>query len=84
MTLMIFLIIYLILAALFFVYALFSLYHIFRFGHFDAASYFMTGLFIGGYLLLLFVSFVFLSGIDWSSTLNVFNAGSTYIPTSQF
>lgn len=80
-----FLIIYLILVGLFLLYALFNLYHIVRFGHFDAASYFMTGLFIAGTLLILFISATYLFGIDFSQGIQLFNGNVTNtIPTTQF
>jgi len=79
-----FLVIYLILVGLFLLYAVFNLYHIFRHGHFDTASYFMTGLFIAGTILILFISAVYLFGIDFSQGLELFNINPSNIPTTQF
>ena len=81
-----FLILYLIVSGIFLLYALFNLYHIFRYGHFDAASYFMTGFFIAGFILIVFVSFVFINQIDWQHSIQLlkFNGSFNEIPTTQF
>lgn len=68
----IFLIAYFLLAGLFLLYGLFSLYHIIRFAHLDAASYFMTGIFLAGIVLIAFISFTFIGTIDWSQTIELF------------
>lgn len=84
-SLSIFLIIYLILASLFALYALLSLYHIIRFSHFDESSYFMTGLFIAGIILISFVSFTYIIGIDWNQTIQLFDTGGLQlIPATEF
>ncbi len=72
----IFLIFYLLLAGVFLLYGLFSLYHIIRFAHLDAASYFMTGIFIAGIVLIGFVSFTFIIGIDWTQSIELFSLTS--------
>jgi hypothetical protein len=80
-----FLVIYLILAPLFLLYAVFNIWHVVRFGEFDSASYFMTGLFIAGLVLISFVSFTFISRVDWSQRIELFNLGTTQIiPETQF
>lgn len=71
------LIAYLILAGIFLLYGLFSLYHIIRFAHLDAASYFMTGIFIAGIILIGFLSLTFIVEIDWTQTIQLFSLTTT-------
>lgn len=74
--LLIFLIAYFLLAGVFLLYAFFSLFHIVRFAHLDAASYFMTGIFVGGLILLIFVSYLFISPVDWGASIPLFSTDS--------
>jgi len=67
----IFLIIYLIIAGVSMVYALLSLWHVFNFAHLDTASYFTTGIFIGGIVLIIFLSATFILPIDWNTTIEL-------------
>lgn len=69
MTLVILLYLYIIIVAAFFLYALMNLYHILRYGRVDAPTYFMTGIFLAGFAFIVFVSFTFLSRIDWNRPL---------------
>jgi hypothetical protein len=68
----IFLVIYGLAVAMMLIYALFNLYHILRFGHFDRASYFMTGLFIAGFLFILFVSYLYIRQVDFTDEIDLF------------
>lgn len=77
MTLSALLIVYLIIIALAVVYALINLFHIFRHGHFDAKSYFVTGIFMAGFLLILGISASFLFTVDWAATIELNLFGST-------
>ena len=70
----IFLIGYLIIAGVSMVYALLSLWHVFNFAHLDAASYFTTGLFIAGIILIGFISASFILPIDWGMTIELFSS----------
>jgi len=86
-SLSVFLIIYFVIAAIAFFIGLFNLYHIFRFGHYDAQSYFMTGIFITGMILIVFISGIYIIDIDWNSTIKLFSSGNSQpssIPGSQF
>lgn len=66
MTLSILLILFAIAVAGIFLYALLNLFHVVRFGHMDAATYFMTGAFIAGFVFILFVSYTFIRQVNWS------------------
>ncbi len=69
MTLVLLLYVYIVIVAGFFLYALLNLYHILRYGRVDAPTYFMTGIFLAGFAFITFVSFSFLSTIDWNRPL---------------
>ncbi len=74
MALSILLWIYIAFAVGIFIYVLLNLYHIFRFGKFDAPTYFMTGLFLAGYIFILFVSYVYIREIDWQTPIEFFSS----------
>lgn len=79
----IFLIIYLILAGIALLLTMVNLYHVLRFGHYDAQSYFMTGVFTAGLILIGFVSLIFISEIDWTQEITLFSSSNTTVnPTS--
>lgn len=66
------LILYLVAVAIVLIYALVNLYHVFRYGQMSALSYFVTSLFGAGFLIILALSFIYISQIDWSQTINLF------------
>ncbi|MBI4122046.1 MAG: hypothetical protein HY461_01815 [Parcubacteria group bacterium] len=76
MTLAVFLWVYIAFVAGIFLYALLNLFHILRYGRLDAPTYFMTGLFIAGFLFLTFVSSTFISTVDWSTPVTLFISNS--------
>lgn len=53
----------------FIIFAIFNLYHLFSFGFLSFLSYFMTFVFLGGTVLILFITYVLASQIDWSATI---------------
>jgi hypothetical protein len=63
------LIVYGLVVASFIVFAIFNLYHLFSFGFLSFLSFFMTFLFLAGTILILFITYVFASQIDWSQTI---------------
>lgn len=77
----IFLIGYLILAGISSLYALLSLWHVFRFSHMDVATYFTTGIFVAGLILIGFVSASFILPIDWTSSVQLFSTTTNSSPT---
>lgn len=82
---MVLLLIFLSLIATAVIYALINLYHIFRFGHFDRLSYFVTGIFMAGFILILFISSTFFFQINWSDSVRLFGQNDSVFspPTSQ-
>jgi hypothetical protein len=73
----IFLIIYLILAGVSMIYALLSLWHVFNFAHLDTASYFTTGIFVAGLILIGFISASFIFPIEWGTTIELFTTSQS-------
>ena len=68
-------------------FALVNLYHIVRYGHLDKKSYFVTGTFATGMILILFISATFMFTVDWSTPFTILDGGSANLitpPSSQF
>lgn len=63
------LIAYGLIVAAFIVFALFNLYHLFNFGFLSFLSFFMTFIFLGSTVLILFITYALASQIDWSQTI---------------
>ncbi|HEX9664876.1 MAG TPA: hypothetical protein VGA49_03585 [Patescibacteria group bacterium] len=68
----IFFIIYAIFLLIFLIFAFFSLYHIFKFGFWDFFTYLVTFIFIGGTVIILFITWQSARQIDWSQSLVIF------------
>lgn len=68
------LIIYSLFLLLFFLFAFFDLYHMIKFGHWDYSGFFMTFIFIGGIVIILFLTWQYGSQIDWSQSFNLFES----------
>jgi len=56
---------------LFVLYGFFNIYHLLRFATYSFGSYVITTLFIGGSVILLAISYSFISGLDWTTTFNL-------------
>jgi hypothetical protein len=54
--------------ALFIIFALINLYHLFRFGFLSFTSFFMTFLFLGTSVLVIFITYKLGQNIDWTQT----------------
>lgn len=78
----IFLIPYAIFLVIFFVFAFFSLYHMFRFGVTNFTTFFMSFAFIALSVIILFISYEYIAGIDWQRDIQIFDifGKSEYIP----
>ncbi|RLC37042.1 hypothetical protein DRH27_04305 [Candidatus Falkowbacteria bacterium] len=56
-----------------FLFFLISIYHILKFGFKNFTTFFMTFIFIGFALILLFISFNFIIPIDWKVGISIFS-----------
>jgi len=74
MPLYIFLIAYCIFLFIFVVFSLVAIYHLIRFVPPSSFAFFTTYLFLAGALLIIFVSWQILQGIDWTQQFFSFNA----------
>lgn len=61
----IFLIPYAVLFVVYLVFSFFSLYHMFRFGVTNFTTFFMTFAYIAISVILIFISYNYLAGVDW-------------------
>ena len=82
MTLQTLFIVYAVIISLAIIYALINLFHVLRHGHLDAKSYFVTGIFVAGFLLILGISATYLFTIEWATPLTFDLFGSS--PTNNF
>ncbi|HCC22602.1 TPA: hypothetical protein DF272_00260 [Candidatus Falkowbacteria bacterium] len=73
-----FLFVYLIFIAVFLFYTFFNLYHILKFGFVSLWAYLITFAYIGATVVALFVSYLYIAEIDWSTSFELFQA---YSPT---
>ena len=64
----VYLILYGIMVAIFVIFAIINLYHLFAFGFLSFQSFFMTFIFLGGTVLILFVTYKWGLKLDWSQT----------------
>lgn len=66
-----FLIVYGALVLIFLIFAIINLLHLFAFGFLNFESFFMTFIFLGGIILILFITYKLGLKIDWSQTLSL-------------
>lgn len=74
-SLFIFLIIYFVFLFLFAVFSLFAIYHLARFVPPSSIAFFTTYIFLAGALLVIFLSWQALQGVDWTQTIFTFSTG---------
>lgn len=79
-TLSILLWIYLIIVAIFMLYSAFGFYHLFKFGMLDTRAFAMTAFFLGGVVVILFVTFIIGVDINWSNPLFQVEQFDTNLP----
>jgi protein-S-isoprenylcysteine O-methyltransferase Ste14 len=75
MTLSIFLIAYYIFLAIFVLFALFAIYYLARFVPPSSIAFFTTYIFLAGAILIIFISWQSLQGVDWTQTIFIFSTG---------
>jgi len=77
MSLSILLIIFYIYLAVFFTLSFFSFYHLLKFGQNNFTAFIMTAIFMGGTVIILFIIWQNLVGIDWSQTILILPANTS-------
>ncbi|MEI6597259.1 MAG: hypothetical protein WCL13_03595 [bacterium] len=79
-----FLILYLLFVFVWLIFSLVALYHILRYGQINFTTFITTFVYIIGLAVILFLSYEYLSQIDWSVGLTIFQGGSNAFGTSNF
>ncbi|MDO8559741.1 MAG: hypothetical protein Q7S23_01745 [bacterium] len=71
-------VVYLVLVGVFILYSFFNLYHLLRFGSPLIVTLGVSLLYLLGAVTLLSTSWAFISGIDWSSTIDLLAPPATF------
>lgn len=69
----IFLIIYLAMVFVFFIFSFFALYHLVRFGVSNFTGFFMTFIYLGVSILILFATLQYINNVNWKEEIPLFN-----------
>jgi hypothetical protein len=72
-SLQLFLYIYCAFIAIYLIFVLFNLYHLIKFGFLTFGNVFISFIFIGVTVILLFFSFVYINTIDWTQSFTIFD-----------
>jgi len=73
MTLSIFLLAYFIFLAIFALFSLFAIYHLAKFVPPSSIAFFTTYIFLAGAILIIFITWQELRGVDWTQVVFTFN-----------
>jgi len=68
----IFLIIYFIFLVIFILFSYFDIYHLLKFGTLNITNFLVTFIYLGGSILIIFISWQYLSQIDWQQPIELF------------
>lgn len=79
-----FLFLYLLFVAVWLIFSLIALYHIIRYGQINFTTFLATFTYIAGSSLILFLSYGYLSRIDWSVGLTVFQGDAGIFGVNNF
>lgn len=73
MTLSVFLIAYFIFLVIFAIFSLFAIYHLAKFVPPSSIAFFTTYIFLAGVILIIFITWQKLQGVDWTQTIFTFS-----------
>jgi len=79
-----FLYFYLLFIAVWLIFSLIALYHMIKFGQINFTSFLTTFIYLAGSAVIVFLSYQYLSRIDWSVGLSIFQGGAGIFGTSNF
>lgn len=79
-----FLFLYLLFVFVWLIFSLIALYHLIRYGQINFTTFFAALAYIAGSSLILFLSYGYLSQIDWSAGLTIFQAGAGLFGPNNF
>jgi len=78
-----FLYIYYAFLAVYAIFVFFNIYHLLKFSFLTFKSILLTGVFVSGTIVLLFLSFAFINEIDWTQSFTIFEmpkGGTRFLP----
>lgn len=79
-----FLFLYLLFVFVWLIFSLVALYHIIRYGQINFTTFFASFAYIVGSAMILFLSYGYLSQIDWSVGLTIFQGGAGVFGVNNF
>lgn len=79
-----FLFLYLLFIFIWLIFSLIALYHIIRYGQINFTTFITTFIYIAGSAIILFLSYGYLSRIDWSVGLTIFQSGAGIFGVNNF
>ncbi|MBI4779411.1 hypothetical protein HY797_03090 [Candidatus Falkowbacteria bacterium] len=79
-----FLFLYLLFVFIWLIFSLIALYHILRYGQISFTTFFTTFIYIVGAVIMFYFSFIYLSQIDWSVGLTIFQRGAGIFGVNNF
>jgi ABC-type maltose transport system permease subunit len=79
-----FLFLYLLFLVVWLIFSLIALFHIIRYGQVSFGTFTAAFLYIAGSIIILFFSYQYLSQIDWSVGLTIFQGGNDIFGTNKF
>ena len=79
-----FLFLYLLFVFVWLIFSLVALYHMMKYGQINFITFITTFAYLAGAAMILFFSYEYLSQIDWSVGLTIFQGGAGAFGTSNF
>ncbi|MFH0956112.1 MAG: hypothetical protein V1801_02790 [Candidatus Falkowbacteria bacterium] len=79
-----FLFLYLLFVFVWLIFSLIALFHMIRYGQINFTTFLTTFAYLVGSAMILFLSYQYLSQIDWSVGLTIFQGGTSAFGTSNF
>jgi hypothetical protein len=79
-----FLFLYCLFVFIWLIFSLIALYHMMKYGQINFTTFITTFAYIAGSIIILFLSYNFLSQIDWSVGLTIFQGGTGVFGTNNF
>ena len=75
---------YLLFVLLWLVFSLVALYHMIKYGQINFTTFITTFAYIAGSIVILFLSYEYLSRIDWGAGLTIFQGGAGIFGVDKF
>lgn len=79
-----FLFLYLLFVFIWLIFSLIALYHIIKYGQINFTTFLITFAYIAGSIIILFLSYEYLSRIDWSAGLTILQGGAGIFGVNNF